>query len=99
MTEQFKIGDTIKIVSRLYENDGTGIDISSKTIRSVLKNQLLEIVGVTQLLDNFTLMTVFSTASITEATKGKFQTDIRFTENGESFSTPTNVIEITTRVS
>lgn len=94
----FKIGDTIKVVSRLYDGD-TPVDISTKTIRSVLKRLDVEIVGVVQLLDNFTSLTLFSTSTITEAQIGKYQTDIRFTENGESFATPTVIVDIGVKIS
>lgn len=95
MSNLFKIGDTIKIVSRLYD-EGIAIDVSTKTVRSVLKFNNLEIVGVISRLDNYTVMSVFSTSG---ATPGKYKSDIRFSENGESFSTPTLVIQIDTQVS
>jgi hypothetical protein len=95
-TPIFKIGDTIKVVSRLKEDDGTPINISTKTIRSVLKRGEVEIVGTVSLLDNFTVQSLFDT---TAAEAGKHQTDIRFTEGTESFATPTVVIEIVEKVS
>lgn len=96
MQPAYKIGDTIKVVSRLYEDDGTAFDISTKTVRSVLKKDLEEIVGVNQMIDAFTVVTTFSTAT---ATVGKYQTDVRFTEGSESFSTPIVVVDIGARVS
>ena len=95
-TPIFKIGDTIKVVSRLFEDDGTPIALNTKTIRSVMKKGTQEIVGSNQLPNNFTLINIFQT---TEMTPGKYQSDVRFTESGESFSTPAVVIEIIERVS
>jgi hypothetical protein len=92
----FKIGDTIKIVSRLRKEDGTYLDISQKTIRSVLKRNEVEAVGVVQLLDATTIRTVFDTS---EMLSGKYQTDIRLTESDDSFSTPTIVIDLQPKVS
>lgn len=92
----FKIGDTIKVVSRLKEDDGTPVDLTTKTILSVLKRGDVEITGVNQLTDDFTLLTIFSTTGILI---GKYQTDIRFTEGSESFSTPTVVVDIQPRIS
>jgi len=94
----FKVGDTIKVVSRLYEDDGVSFDISDLTVRSVLKLESVEIVGVTTLIDDFTLQTVFDTTS---ATRGQYQTDVRFTNpsTGQSFSTPTQVVDLQARIS
>jgi len=92
----FKIGDTIKVITRLQEDDGTPVDISSKTIRSVLKRGTQEILGTNQLLSNFILMTLFSTDA---AVPGKYQTDVRFTNGAESFATSTVVVEIGERIS
>jgi hypothetical protein len=93
----FKIGDTIKVVSRLKEDDGTPIDISGKTIRSVLKRAEDEIVGVNQLTDEFTLVTIFTL--VDGISVGRYQNDVRFTEGSESFATPTVVVEIGSRIS
>lgn len=92
----FKVGDTIKVVSRLYEDNGTSVDISAKTILSVLKRGEVEIVGINQLTDDFTLLTIFNTTGIAV---GKYQTDIRFSKGSESFSTPTVVVDIQPRIS
>lgn len=92
----FKVGDTIKVVTRLKEDDGTPVDISTKTILSVLKRGEVEIPGVKQLTDDFTLVTVFNTNG---ASVGKYQTDVRFTEGTESFATPTVVVDIQPRIS
>jgi len=92
----FKIGDTIKVVSRLFEDDGTPFPINTKVIRSVLKKGAEEIVGVNQLVDNFTVTTIFQTNA---ASTGRYQTDIRFTEGTESFSTPVVVVDLGPRIS
>lgn len=92
----FKVGDTIKVVSILKEDDGTPINISTKTVRSVLKKGLVEIVGTVSLLDNFTVQSIFQT---TTAEAGRYQTDIRFTEGTESFSTPIVMVELVEKVS
>jgi hypothetical protein len=92
----FKVGDTIKVVTRLKEDNGTPIGISTKTILSVLKRGEVEISGVSQLTDNFTLVTVFNTTGVAV---GKYQTDVRFTEGTESFATPTVVVQIDPRIS
>jgi len=94
----FKIGDTIKVVSRLYDDSGIALNISNKTIRSVLKPTIsqTEIVGVVTKLDDFTVLTVFDTSTCSVE---KYRTDIRFSENGESFSTPVIIFDIVERVS
>lgn len=94
----FKIGDTIKVVSRLYDDSGIALNISNKIIRSVLKPTIsqTEIVGVVTKLDDFTVLTVFDTSTCSVE---KYRTDIRFSENGESFSTPVIIFDIVERVS
>ena len=96
MQNVFKISDTIKIVSRLFDDNDVPFDISSFNVRSVLKNGPFEITGVIQRPDNFTVISIFNTSS---ATRGKYQTDIRFSNLSESFSTPIIVVELVDRVS
>ena len=96
MTPDFKIGDTIKVVTRLIDDAGNAVDVSSKILRSVLKSGSTEIVGVTQLLDQFTVEAIFDT---TGAPAGRYQTDVRYDDGVESFSTPTVIINLGAKVS
>jgi hypothetical protein len=89
MQRTFKIGDTIKIRDRLFDDDGNAIDISGYTIRSIFKKSTTELVGTIQRPDDFTVISVFDT---TDYEVGNYQTDIRFTIGDESYSSPTQLV-------
>ena len=96
MSPVFKIGDTIKVTSRIRLDDGSYLDFTGKTLRSVFKNESNEFLGTTTLLDRFTAQTIFQTSSYP---KGKYQTDLRATDGSESFATPTVIVILGGRIS
>jgi hypothetical protein len=93
----YKIGDTVKVVTKLFEDDDTPINISGMTVRSVLKKNLQEIIGENTKPDNFTVVTIFQLTP--DISVGDFETDVRFSRSGESFATPTVTVEVGKRVS
>lgn len=96
MNPIFKIGDTIRVLSRIRLSNGTYLSFTGKTLRSVLKNDTSEIVGTTTLVDEFTAQTLFQTSSLSI---GKYSTDLRVTDGSESFATPTVVVSLGAKIS
>lgn len=96
MNPIFKVGDTIKVISRIRLDDGTYLNFTGKTLRSVFKNKSNEFEANITLLDSHTVQAIFQTA---EYPKGKYSTDLRATEGPESFATPTVVVTLGEMVS
>lgn len=96
MNPYFKVGDTIKVLSRIRLDDGTYLNFTGKTLRSVFKNNSNEFVGVTSLIDEFTVQSVFQTSSYP---KGKYSTDLRATDGTDSFATNTVIVTLGDRIS
>ena len=96
MNPVFKIGDTIRVLSRIRLSNGSYLSFTGKTLRSVLKNDTSEIVGTTTLVDEFTAQTIFQTSS---ASVSRYSTDLRVTDGSESFATPTVVISLGAKIS
>ena len=96
MNPIFKVGDTIKVLSRIRLDDGTYLSLTGKTLRSVFKNQNSEFVGVVTLIDEFTAQAIFQTATYP---KGKYSTDLRVTDGANSFSTNSVIVTLGDRVS
>jgi hypothetical protein len=96
MNPHFKVGDTVKVLSRIRLDDGTYLSFTGKTLRSVFKNDANEFVGVVTLVDEFTAQAIFQTSTYP---KGKYSTDLRVTDGTNSFATNTVVVTIGDRVS
>lgn len=96
MNPMFKIGDTIRVLSRIRLDDGTYLDFTGKTLRSVFKNENSEFVGVVSLIDQFTAQAIFQTSSYP---KGKYSTDLRVTDGVNSFATNSVIVTLGDKVS
>ena len=96
MNPIFKIGDTIRVLSRIRLDDGTYLDLTGKTLRSVFKGATQEFLGTTSLIDAFTAQAVFQT---TNFPKGKYSTDLRVTDGIDSFASPTVVVTLAEKIS
>lgn len=96
MNPHFKVGDTIRVLSRIRLDDGSYLSFTGKTLRSVFKNQNNEFVGVVTLIDEFTAQAIFQTSTYP---KGKYSTDLRATDGTDSFATNTVIVTLGDRVS
>jgi len=96
MNPAFKIGDTIRVLSRIRLDDGTYLDLTGKTLRSVFKNDANEFVGTVTLLDQFTAQAIFQTSTYH---KGKYITDLRVTDGSDSFASNSVIVTLGDRVS
>ncbi len=96
MNPHFKVGDTIRVLSRIRLDNGSYLSFTGKTLRSVFKNDANEFVGVVTLIDEFTVQTIFQTSTYQ---KGKYSTDLRVTDGLDSFATNTVIVNLGDRVS
>lgn len=96
MNPIFKVGDTIKVISKIRLDDDTYLNLNGRTLRSVFKNDNNEFTGTTTLLDDFTAQAVFQTATYPA---GKYATDLRVTDSPDSFASPTVVVTLGSKVS
>ena len=97
MNPYFKIGDTIKVLSRIrLDDNGAYLDLTGKTLRSVFKSDAAEFVGTVTLVDQFTAQAIFQTSTYQ---KGKYVTDLRVTDGPNSFASNSVVVTLGDRVS
>jgi len=96
MNPYFKVGDTVRVISRIRLDDGTYLSFTGKTLRSVFKNDLNEFLGTVALIDEFTAQAVFQTSTYP---KGKYSTDLRVTDGTNSFATNTVIITLGDKIS